>query len=169
MFGKYSPYNTFRFCADNKSAIKAYLKGQTIEAFEYKDASGDTVKVTGAVLGFMVLMFALAIALYVWAVVWLFKYRHNMDAVVWVIALLCLFFIGPIVTLLIIGFTKTDEPHPTSIETPGAFGRSGGEPAYAAQYPAQPRMTSPRMASPRMASPRMASQQPEGSFKFRFY
>jgi len=105
MSGKYSVFSLLKVYRDNKSVIETYLSGNTKEGLD--DDDHQPFESYGGLVAFLI-MLLITLPIFIWAIVWTFKYWDILPDWAKVIALLGLFggSGGPIMTLVAIYIAK---------------------------------------------------------------
>ena len=104
-----SLYNCIKAYQENKSLINAYLKKESIENFNGDGDNSGGTKILGFEIGFFLLILAISIGLWIWAIVALVKYWKFLPSwakVLGIIGVLPILPGGPIVTLLCVYIGK---------------------------------------------------------------
>ena len=101
MFGKYSVNNLICEFVQNKDKIHAFATGKCIES--YNGNNEDANKILGLSIGLFLIIFAIALAIWIWALVALIQNWNRLSDLVKIIALVTLLGVGgPVVTLIIV-------------------------------------------------------------------
>ena len=117
MFGKYSVNNLICEFVQNKDKIHAFATGKCIES--YNGNNEDANKILGLSIGLFLIIFAIALAIWIWALVALIQNWNRLSDLVKIIALVTLLGVGgPVVTLIIVYSMRNGNGKPSSVEVP---------------------------------------------------
>jgi hypothetical protein len=108
MFGKYSLYACMKEFQNNRPLIRAYLNGDNIENFDGGD-NNDTKnagKIFNLSIGLFLVVLIINMALFIWCIVALVKFWHEMPDWAKAVSLILLLFQMTPISLLIIYLSK---------------------------------------------------------------
>lgn len=110
MFGKYSVNNLMAEFQKNRAVIHAYVSGNSLEGYQDNGYDDDDKKILGFSIGVFLIIFVIALAIWIWALVVLLQNMRNLSTLAIVLAWLAFFgFLGgPVVTLIIVYAMRDD-------------------------------------------------------------
>ena len=133
MYGKYSVFNMMKLYRDNKPIIHAYLKGHSVEGYTDSDdtdgndpSSAGVFAAFGGIAVFLIIM-AINIAIWIWALIWTMKYWKVLPSWAQVLAVLGLLgFVGggAIMTLIVVFIGKNSNGGSKQGSSFGGYGGS---------------------------------------------
>jgi hypothetical protein len=104
MFGKYSVNNLIAEFQKNRTVIHAYVSGNSLEGYQDNGYDDDDKKILGFSIGVFLIIFVIALAIWIWALVALLQNWNYLSDIAKILAVLAFIGIlgGPVVTLIIV-------------------------------------------------------------------
>jgi uncharacterized protein YqhQ len=106
MLGKYSLYACMKEFQANRPLIRAYLNGDNIENFDGANNTEKKGKFFNLSIGLFLLIFIINIALFIWCIVAMVKFWHEIPNWAKVVSIILLIFHMTPISLLIIYLSR---------------------------------------------------------------